>query len=104
MLRSDRDREYTLNKFTIFYEEHGIIHEVTAPYFSQSNDVAEQKKRTLLDMVNAMIISFEIPKNLWGEALLTSTFILNRISSKDKEKASYEYWKGHALKLSYFQI
>lgn len=36
-------------------------------------------------MINAMLISSGLPKNLWGEALLTACFIQNRIISKKKE-------------------
>ena len=36
-LRSDRGGEYSLNDLSTFYEEHGIIHEVTPPYSPQSN-------------------------------------------------------------------
>nr|MCH9869697.1 hypothetical protein [Serratia marcescens] len=56
----------------------------------------------MLDMVNAMLTSSGAPKNLWGEALLSSNFILNRIPSKNKDKTPYEFWKGHAPKFDYF--
>jgi len=36
---------------------HDIIHEVTPPYAPQSNDIAKRKNRTLLDIVNVMLIS-----------------------------------------------
>ena len=54
---------------TEFCQEHDIIHEVTAPYTPQSNGVAERKNRTLMDMVNCMLLSSCAPENLWGEAL-----------------------------------
>ena len=75
ILRSDRGGEYTSNDITQFCEDHGIIHEVTAPYSPQSNGVAERKNRTLMDMVNSMLISLGVPENLWGEALVSACYI-----------------------------
>jgi len=43
---------------------HGIIHEVTPLYALQSNGIAERKNSTLLDIVNAMLVSFGLPKNM----------------------------------------
>ena len=57
ILRSDRGREYTSNNMTEFCQEHGIIHEVVAPYTPQSNGVAERKNKILMDMVNCMLLS-----------------------------------------------
>ena len=45
ILRSDNRGKYTLNDMLGFCHEHNIIHEVTAPYTSKSNDVAERKNR-----------------------------------------------------------
>lgn len=45
---------------------------MTSPYSPQSNGVAERKNRALLDMMNAMLLSTELPDNLWGEAILTA--------------------------------
>ena len=47
-----------------FYQEHGIIHEVTVPYTLESNGVTERKNRTLMDMVNCMLLSSGAPENL----------------------------------------
>ena len=60
-------------------QEHDIIHEVTAPYTPQSNSVAERKNKTLMDLVNCMLLSSGAPENFWGEALLSAYFILNRV-------------------------
>ena len=56
ILRSDCGGEYTSNDIESC-QEHDIIHEVTAPYTPQSNGVAERKNRTLMDMVNCMLLS-----------------------------------------------
>ena len=59
---SNHGGEYFSNNFTLFYEEHGIIHERTPPYSPQSNGVAERKNRTLIDLVNAMLDTVGLSK------------------------------------------
>ena len=49
---------------TKFYQEHEIIHEITAPYTPQSNGVVERKNKILMDMVNSMLLSSGAPENL----------------------------------------
>ena len=56
-LRSDRGGEYFSSEFFEFCVEHGIIHERTPPYSPQTNGIAERKKRTLTELVNAMLES-----------------------------------------------
>jgi transposase InsO family protein len=102
-VRSDRGEEYFSNVFTSFYEEHGIIHERTPPYSPQSNGVAERKNRTLMDLVNAMLDTAGLSKGWWGEANLTSCYILNRVPMKNKEITSFEEWEKKRLTLSYLR-
>ena len=64
ILQSNRCGEYFPNDFSTFCEEHGIIHQSSALYTPQQNGLAERKNRTLVDMVNAMILSAELPFNL----------------------------------------
>lgn len=89
-LRTDRGEEYDPNLFKGYYESHGIIHETTAPYTLESNGVAERKIRTLKEMMNAMLISSGLPLNMWGEAILSSCHIQNRIPYKKIGKTPYE--------------
>jgi transposase InsO family protein len=84
-VRLDRGGEYFLNLFTLFCEEHGIIHERTPPYSPQSDGVAERKNRTLTDLVNAMLDTAGLFKERWGEAILTTCHVLNRVPTKNKE-------------------
>ena len=60
MIRRDRGEEYKA-PFDEFYLEHGIIHQATAPYSPLSNGIVECKNRTLMDMMNVMLISSYLP-------------------------------------------
>ena len=79
MVRSDRGGEYDapLNEFCA---QHGFIHQTTTPYSPQQNGIAERKNRTLKEMMNAMLLSSGLPQNLWGEAILSANYVLNRKS------------------------
>ena len=94
VIRSDRGGEYESAAFSNFCAQYGIVHQTTAPYTPQQNGVAERKNRTLKEMINSMLNSSGLPHNLWGEALLTANFILNRIPFKNSNKSPYEVWKG----------
>ena len=102
-LRSDRGGEYFSNVFDEFCKEQGIIHERTPPYSPQSNGVAERKNRTLTDLVNSMLDTAGLSKAWWGEALLTSCHVLNRVPNKNKKKTPYEEWTGRKPSLSYLR-
>ena len=68
VLRSYRSGEYESSFFDV-YAQHKIINETTTPYSSQSIGVGERKNRTLKEMMNAMLISFGLPQNMWREAI-----------------------------------
>ena len=93
VIRSDRGGEYEA-PFGDFCSQHGIIHQTTAPYSPQQNGVVELKNRTLKEMMNALLLSFGLPQNLWGEATLSVNYILNRIPQKKSKPSPYELWKG----------
>ncbi|CAM8943434.1 unnamed protein product [Rhodiola kirilowii] len=92
-LRSDRGGEY-VEPFGALCAQTGIIHEVTPPYSPQSNGVAERKNRTIKEMMNAMLLSSGLPQSMWGEAVLSANYLLNRIPRKRKEKSPFELFKG----------
>jgi len=55
-------------------------------------------------MMNAMLISSNTPDNLWGEALLTTCFLQNRIPHKKTGKTPYELWKSFQPNLKYLRV
>ena len=51
-----------------------------------------------------MMSRTDLPISLWGYALETVAFLLNRIPSKTVEKTPYELWTGKHLGLSFLKI
>ena len=44
--------------------------------------------------MNAILISSGLPQNMWGEAILSANYILNKVPQKKVDKTPYELWKG----------
>ena len=87
VIRSDRGGEYEA-PFGDLCSQHGIIHQTAAPYSPQKNGVADRKNKTLKEMMNALLLSSRLPQNLWGEAILSTNYILNRIPHKKTNKST----------------
>jgi transposase InsO family protein len=102
-LRSDRGGEYLSHEFTDYLKLHGILSQWTPPGTPQMNGVSERRNRTLLDMVRSMMSFASLPTFLWGYALQTSIYILNRIPSKSVEKTPYELWLGKVPTFSHIR-
>ena len=81
-LRSDRGGEFTSDEFTNYCLKYGIKRQLTAPYSAQQNEVVERKNMTVVSMVRAMLKAKDLPRELWGEVVNTTVYILNRSSSK----------------------
>ncbi|GJT49950.1 retrovirus-related pol polyprotein from transposon TNT 1-94 [Tanacetum coccineum] len=103
VVQSDRGGEYVA-PFAELCVKHGIRHEFTAPYSPQQNGIAERKNRTLKEMVTAMLISSGMSQDMWGEAILTATYLLNKIPRKEKEETPYELWMGRKPSYQYLRV
>ncbi|GAB2287157.1 hypothetical protein Dimus_039808 [Dionaea muscipula] len=82
VLRSDNGREYVNSDLGTFLATKGIVHQITCPYTPQQNGVAERKNRHLLDIIRASLLGAHTPLSFWGEALASTTYIINRVPSK----------------------
>ncbi|GJU14938.1 retrotransposon protein, putative, ty1-copia subclass [Tanacetum coccineum] len=102
VVRRDRGGEY-VSPFAELCAQHGIRHEFTAPYSPQQNGIAERKNRTLKEMVTAMVISSGMSQDMWGDAILTATYLLNKIPRKEKEETPYELWMGRKPSYQYLR-
>nr|KYP54934.1 Retrovirus-related Pol polyprotein from transposon TNT 1-94 [Cajanus cajan] len=81
-LRSDNGREYVNQNLSNFLKEKGVIHELTCVDTPQQNGVAERKNRHLLEVTRALLFQMSVPKSYWGEAVLTATYLINRLPSR----------------------
>ncbi|KAI3817353.1 hypothetical protein L1987_11143 [Smallanthus sonchifolius] len=96
-----------------FYNEQGIVLETTCPHTPQQNGVVERKHRHLLETTRALRFEENLPKKFWGECVMTTAFIINRLPSKTidnktpfeivfQQKPDYEYMKVFGC-LAYFR-
>ena len=80
----------------------GIISQYTIPGSPEQNGVAERHNRTLKDMMRSMMSRSNLPEYLWGEAIKTSNYILNRVSSKFVPKTPFELCTSRKPSLNHF--
>ncbi|KAL8116072.1 hypothetical protein AgCh_022529 [Apium graveolens] len=66
--------------------------------------VSERRNRTLLDIVRSMMSYANLPVFLWGYALETSTYLLNKVPSKSVPQTPYEIWKERKPSLKHVKI
>ena len=113
IVRSDRGGEYygkhgdlgqCLGPFAKFLQSCGIKAQYTMPGTPEQNGVAERRNRTLMDMVRSMISRTKLPQSLWGEALQTAMYILNRVPSKSVPKTPFELWTNRKPSLSHLKV
>ena len=71
---------------------------------TQHNGVAKMRNQTLLDMVRSMMSKVNLPKSLWGDALETIVYILNRVPSKLDNVTPYEIWTNKKPYLSHMKV
>lgn len=83
-MNNDGGDEYTLKDFDNFYKENGIRHLNTMRYTLQKNGITEGRNSTLMDMTWLMLAHPGLPLVFWGEALSTTTYILNRMIRNSK--------------------
>lgn len=81
-LRTDNESEYLDREVKSFLAEKGIHHQTANVYTPQQNGTAERKNRHILEVARSIMFSMNVPKFLWGEAVLTATYLINRMPSR----------------------
>src|SRR3954471_15881318 len=105
ILKTDGGGEYTSVAFGKYCDDEGIVREVVPPYTPQQNGIAERKNRSIMNMVRSMLSGKSLPKELWGEAVSTATYLLNRCPTKKLEKLTpEEAWCGFKPNLSHLRV
>jgi hypothetical protein len=52
---------------------------VYSSYTPQQNGIAERKNGPILAIARALMLQMHVPELFWAEAVLTATYLLNRI-------------------------
>ncbi|KAL1221943.1 Retrovirus-related Pol polyprotein from transposon TNT 1-94 [Cardamine amara subsp. amara] len=79
ILRSDNGGEYTSNAFKEFVGKAGIVHQTSCAYTPQQNGVSERKNKHLMEVARTMLFDRSVPKQYWGDAVMTACYLINRL-------------------------
>lgn len=88
-----------------FCDGKGITHEVIAQYTPQQNGVVERGNKTLVEMTRCLLKGKKLPHSLWGEAVSTAAYLLNRCPIKALADCTLEEaWTGIKPSVSNLKI
>lgn len=105
ILKVDNGREYCNDGIYSYLKSKGISMQNTAPYTPEQNGKIERKNRTIVEIARIIIYARNLSLKLWAEAVNTTVYILNRITScKNMSITPYEMWTGCKPDLSHLKI
>jgi len=83
LIRSDNALELGRRSEALsFFAETGIKHETSCVHTPQQNGVVERKHKHLFEVSRALMFQSLLPLKYWGECVLTSTYLINRMPTK----------------------
>ena len=93
-----------MGPFAKYLQDCGIVAQYTMLGSPMQNGVAERRNRTLKDMMRSMMCRSNLLEYLWGEAIKTANYILNRVPNKFVSKAPFALWTSRKPSLTHFQV
>lgn len=101
--RTNDEREF--RGLVLVLNEKDIQWEKSAFYAQDQNDVFERAIRTILKKARTLLISVNLSRKLWSEALSAACYLSNRSSTKAlNDKTSFEAWHEKKLNLSNLRV
>ncbi|KAI7942641.1 hypothetical protein MJO28_012668 [Puccinia striiformis f. sp. tritici] len=76
-LRTDNGGEYISNAFESYLKSSGIKHEPGPPHSPELNGVAERTNRTISNLLRASLLSANVPKSFWADAMRHTFYAYN---------------------------
>jgi transposase InsO family protein len=105
ILRTDNGTEFINQKFSNFTKSRGIIHQTSCVYTPQQNGVFERKNRHLLEMTRTLLFQNNAPKIFWSDAVLTATYLINRLPSANLSfKSPLEILYNKKINLDHLRV
>ncbi|KAK9182889.1 hypothetical protein WN944_026037 [Citrus x changshan-huyou] len=103
--RTDNGTEYTSGLFSKYLRNHRILHETSCVGTPQQNGMAERKNRHILETARALMFQMNVPKNYWSHGVLTTIYLINRLSSQVLEfKSPLEVLKNQKPNISHLRV
>ncbi|KAG2785609.1 hypothetical protein PC129_g13815 [Phytophthora cactorum] len=81
-LRADGGGEFFSRRFQGLLASKGIIHQYSEADTSASNGKAKRFHRTPMDSARAMLWASTLPERFWGDAVLYTSYIRNRLPAR----------------------
>nr|GEW76740.1 retrovirus-related Pol polyprotein from transposon TNT 1-94 [Tanacetum cinerariifolium] len=82
----------------------GIKREFSVPRTPQQNDIAERKKRTLIEAAKTLLADSLLPIPFWAEAVNTACYVQNRVLViKPHNKTPYELLHGRLPSIGFMR-
>jgi transposase InsO family protein len=105
IFRSDNGTEYVNKTFLEFFKSKGILHQTTCINTPEQNGVSERKNRHLLEVTRSLLFQNNVPKIYWSDAVLTATYLINRLpSARLKNMSPLEILKGRKINLDHIRV
>jgi hypothetical protein len=96
VLRTDNGGEFVSGSFKKFCNSQGILQQFTVPYTPAQNGRAERTNRTLVEMTRCLLSQADLPKQYWGDAIVHSAYIRNRLPSS-RLGGDSPYYRKHGV-------
>jgi transposase InsO family protein len=81
-VRSDQGGEYLSKEFDEYLKGKGIKRQLTVHDSPQQNGVAERLNQMLVEHARAMLLTKDLPKFVWAEAINYTTWLKNHLPSR----------------------
>lgn len=103
-IRCDNGGEYCSNEWKDWCKDRGITLDYTVPGCPELNGKAERINRTIMERARALLFDSNLNEEMWGEAVLTAVYLINRSPSVTVEKTPAEMWYSKKQSLSRIQL
>jgi hypothetical protein len=103
-IRSDNGGEYINAVVAAYVRKKGVLHQRTVSHSPQQNGAAERLNRTLMDRTRAMLAGAQLPKRLWGEALVAANHLRTVSPAAGLDRTPWELFWGKKPNVSNLRV